>query len=30
MIPIAVQGINNIMEDNNLIMQDIKGVSEIT
>jgi len=30
MIPIAAQGINNIKEDTNLTMQDIKGVREIT
>jgi hypothetical protein len=29
MMPIAVQGINNIKEDNSLIMQDIKGAREI-
>jgi len=29
MIPIAVQGINNIKEDTNLTMPDIKGVREI-
>ena len=29
MIPIAVQGINNIREDNSLIMQDVKDAREI-
>jgi hypothetical protein len=29
MIPIVVQGINNIKEDNSLIMQDVKDEHEI-